>query len=79
MLGPIAGVIGALQATEVVKEVLDLGDTLAGRLLIYDALAARFEQITVAWDPDNPISGRAATIKDLSIHDASRGSACAAE
>ncbi len=79
VLGPIAGVIGALQATEVVKEILGLGDSLAGRLLIYDALAARFEQIAVAWDPDNPISGRAATIKDLSIHGASCGPACAAE
>ena len=79
VLGPIAGVVGALQATEVVKEILDLGDTLAGRLLIYDALAARFELISVAWDPDNPLSGWKPTIKDLSIHATSRESTCAAE
>ena len=57
VLGPIAGVVGTLQATEVVKEILGLGESLAGRLLIYDALACRFEIVTVAWDPDNPLSG----------------------
>ena len=57
VLGPIAGVVGTLQATEVVKEILGLGESLAGRLLIYDALTCRFEIVTVAWDPDNPLSG----------------------
>jgi len=68
ILGSIVGVIGALQATEVLKETLGIGESLAGRLLIYDALAARFEKLNVAWDPDNPLSGRKPTIKDLSIH-----------
>lgn len=79
VLGPIAGVIGALQATEVAKEALGLGETLAGRLLIYDAQASRFETIAIAWDADNPLNGRAPTILDLSIHVAARGPACAAE
>lgn len=79
VLGPVAGVIGALQATEVVKEILGLGETFAGRLLIYDALAARFETIAIGWDPDNPLSGRAPTIFDLSVHAKSPGPACAAE
>lgn len=68
VLGSIVGVIGTLQATEVLKEILGIGESLAGRLLIYDALAARFETLNVSWDPDNPLSGRRPSIKDLSIH-----------
>lgn len=79
VLGPVAGVVGTLQATEVVKEILGLGDSLAGRLLIYDALAVRFEVVTIDWDPENPLSGRNPTILDLSSHRRSAGSACAAE
>jgi len=79
VLGAVAGVIGTLQATEVLKEVLGLGTSLAGRLLMYDALAARFETLAFAWDPDNPISGRNPSITDLSIHAATnRNSTCAA-
>jgi adenylyltransferase/sulfurtransferase len=80
ILGPVAGVVGTLQATEVVKEILGLGESLAGRLLIYDAMACRFEIVTVAWDPDNPLSGRKATITDLSVHQQQPGRpSCAAE
>ncbi len=79
VLGPVAGVVGTLQATEVVKEILGLGESLAGRLLIYDALAARFEVVTIAWDPENPLSGRNPTIVDLSFHRTSADPACAAE
>ncbi len=79
VLGAVAGVIGTLQATEVLKEILGLGTSLAGRLLMYDALAARFETLAFAWDPDNPISGRNPSITDLSIHAATnRNSTCAA-
>jgi adenylyltransferase/sulfurtransferase len=79
VLGPVAGVIGTLQATEVVKEILGLGESLAGRLLICDVLASRFEVVSIPWDPDNPLSGRAPTITDLAIHRQTGGSACAAE
>lgn len=68
ILGAVAGVMGTLQATEVLKEILGVGDTLAGRLLIYDARACRFETLNVAWDPENPLSGENPTIRDLSIH-----------
>jgi molybdopterin-synthase adenylyltransferase len=79
VLGPVAGVVGTLQATEVVKEILELGESLAGRLLIYDALATRFEVVSIAWDPENPLSGRHPTIVDLSSHQSSSDPACAAE
>ncbi|HET6388925.1 HesA/MoeB/ThiF family protein [Hyphomicrobium sp.] len=79
VLGPVAGVVGTLQATEVVKEILGLGQSLAGRLLIYDALATRFEVVSIAWDPDNPLSGRSPTITDLCAAQAGANPACAAE
>jgi adenylyltransferase/sulfurtransferase len=79
VLGAAVGVVGTLQATEVLKEILGLGDSLAGRLLLYDALAARFTEITLAWDPANPLSGEMPTIRDLSIHAGAAGGAiCAA-
>lgn len=68
VLGAIVGVIGTLQAVEVLKEITGAGESLAGRLLIYDALGTRFENVKIAWDPENPLSGENPTIKDLSIH-----------
>ena len=79
VLGSVVGVIGTLQATEVLKEILGLGDTLAGRLLVWDALAARFQEIRYAWDGENPLTGDKPTIRDLSVHSEGEGGAvCAA-
>ena len=72
MLGAAVGVVGTLQATEVLKEIVGIGDSLAGRLLLYDAQATRFSEIKFAWDPANPLSGTAPTIRDLSSHQAER-------
>jgi adenylyltransferase/sulfurtransferase len=68
ILGSVAGVMGTLQATEVLKELLGLGESLAGRLLIYDALGATFRTITVPRDPACALCGPQATISDLSAH-----------
>ncbi len=68
VLGAIVGVVGTLQATEVLKEITGAGDSLAGRLLIYDAKGGRFESVNIAWDPNNALSGNQPTITDLSIH-----------
>lgn len=54
-----------MQAMEVIKEILGIGDSLAGRLLMYDALAARFYETKLAWNPDNPLTGRNASITSL--------------
>jgi molybdopterin-synthase adenylyltransferase len=54
ILGAVAGVMGTLQAVEVLKELLALGESLDGTLLIYDALLARFHSIRIAKDPDCP-------------------------
>jgi adenylyltransferase/sulfurtransferase len=68
ILGAVAGVIGTLAAVEVVKELLGLGDSLVGRLLIYDALAALVTTVNYTWDPDNPLNGREPQFVDLSHH-----------
>jgi adenylyltransferase/sulfurtransferase len=65
ILGALPGVIGSMQAMEVIKEVLGIGDSLTGRLLLYDALAARFYEARLNWNPDNPLNGRKPTIKTL--------------
>ena len=61
ILGAVAGVMGTLQAVEVLKELLGLGDSLDGTLLIYDALSAQFHRIRIAKDPDCPTCGRGLT------------------
>jgi molybdopterin-synthase adenylyltransferase len=68
IFGAIAGSIGALQATEVLKELLGLGESLSGRLLIYDGLAAEFRNIRISRDPACRLCGPNATIADLSAH-----------
>jgi adenylyltransferase/sulfurtransferase len=57
VLGAVTGVAGTLQATEVLKELLGIGETLAGRLLIWDALATRFRVIRVPRDPACAVCG----------------------
>jgi molybdopterin/thiamine biosynthesis adenylyltransferase len=68
VLGAVTGVMGTLQATEVLKEILGIGDTLAGRLLIWDALGMRFRTIRLKRDPACPACGAQATLHDLSAH-----------
>ena len=68
VLGATVGVLGTLAAVEIIKEILEIGESLAGRLLIYDGLGGRFETVNIGWDPDNPLTGTSPTILDLSIH-----------
>jgi adenylyltransferase/sulfurtransferase len=80
VLGAAVGVLGTLMAAEVLKEILGLGESLAGRLVLYDARSTRFNEIRIAWDEANPLSGRSPTIRDLSIHaGGSDAPACAPE
>ncbi|MBA3394401.1 MAG: molybdopterin-synthase adenylyltransferase MoeB [Deltaproteobacteria bacterium] len=57
VLGVLPGIMGVLQATEAIKIVLELGDTLAGRLLVYDALKTRFRELKLRRDPKCPTCG----------------------
>ncbi len=68
VLGALAGAMGSLQATEVVKELLDIGESMSGWLLIYDALSTTFRKVRVRPDAACPLCGAEATIKDLSLH-----------
>ena len=54
-----------MQAMEVIKEILGIGESLAGRLLMYDALASRFYETRLAWNPDNPLTGQSPSITSL--------------
>ncbi len=68
VLGPVTGVMGTLQATEVLKEALGIGESLSGRLLTWDALAMRFRSIRLRPDPACPACGADASLRDLSAH-----------
>ena len=60
VLGALAGTLGTLQATEVVKEILGVGRSLSGSLLLYDALNASFETLAVTKRPGCPTCGTSA-------------------
>ena len=68
VLGALPGVLGSLMALEVIRQIVGFGENLVGRLLMIDAYAMRIETLNYAWDPDNPLSGKSPTIRDLSIH-----------
>lgn len=78
VLGSVVGVIGTLAATEILKEITGAGDSLAGRLMLYDAKAGRFETLTFAWDAENPLTGEHPSIRDLSLYTAADDGVCAA-
>jgi hypothetical protein len=69
-------VIGLVQATEVIKVLLGVGEPLVGRLLTYDALGMRFREVKLRRDPKCPLCGTNPTIKDLSIHAEAAAGAC---
>lgn len=67
VLGAVAGVLGTLQATEVLKEIIGIGEGMAGRLLIYDALSAAMRQVKIKPDPACPLCSPKATITCLRV------------
>jgi molybdopterin/thiamine biosynthesis adenylyltransferase len=68
ILGALPGVLGSPMALEVIREIVGFGEGLVGRLLMVDARSMRFETLSYAWDPNNPLSGSKPTIRDLSEH-----------
>ena len=69
VLGILPGLIGTIQATETVKLILGMGQTLAGRFLIYDAMKMRFRELTLRKDPDCPVCGTHPTVTALIDYD----------
>jgi sulfur-carrier protein adenylyltransferase/sulfurtransferase len=65
VLGILPGVVGGIQATEALKILLGIGEPLVGRLLLYDALGMRFEELKLRRDPKCPLCGENPTIKEL--------------
>jgi adenylyltransferase/sulfurtransferase len=69
VFGVLPGIVGCLQATEVIKLITGIGEPLIGRLLLVDALTMRFRVMRIRKNPDNPISGDNPTIKELIDYD----------
>jgi adenylyltransferase/sulfurtransferase len=70
VLGVLPGVIGVIQAIETIKLILGTGEPLVGRLLLFDALAMRFRELTLRKDPACPICGEHKTITELIDYEA---------
>ena len=69
VLGVLPGVVGSLQALEVIKLILDEGDSLVGRLLIFDALELKWREVKLKHNPDCPVCGDEPTQKELIDYD----------
>lgn len=65
VLGVLPGVIGTIQATEAIKLITGIGETLIGRLMLYDALSMRFRELKLRRNPECPICGEHPTVTEL--------------
>lgn len=79
VLGILPGNIGLIQATEAIKLIIGKGEPLIGRLLLYDALAMKFRELTLRKDPSCPICGEKPTIQALIDYEDFCGIGTAAE
>jgi adenylyltransferase/sulfurtransferase len=75
VLGALCGTVGTIQATEVLKLILGAGESLRGRLLLYDALAMEFRQVRIRRDPNCVLCGDNPTVTGLIDYDAFCGGA----
>jgi molybdopterin/thiamine biosynthesis adenylyltransferase len=69
VLGALPGIAGSMMALEAIREIVGFGEGLVGRLLMIDTRSMRFESLSYAWDSNNPLSGDAPSITDLTIHE----------
>jgi adenylyltransferase/sulfurtransferase len=65
VLGVLPGIVGAIQANEAIKLILGAGDSLVNRLLLFDAWKMRFRELKLRKDPECPVCGEGATIREL--------------
>lgn len=70
VLGVLPGIIGCLQASEVIKIIAEIGDPLAGRLFLFDALSFKSRTVKVTKNKDNPLTGENPTITELIDYEA---------
>ncbi len=59
VLGALTGMVGALMALEVIREIVGFGQSMVGRLALFDLMTMRFETISYGWDEDNPLKAGA--------------------
>jgi sulfur-carrier protein adenylyltransferase/sulfurtransferase len=70
VFGVLPGIIGSIQAVEAIKLLLEVGETLAGTLVLYDALRSEFTSVKLRWDPDCPVCGKHPTVTELIDYEA---------
>jgi adenylyltransferase/sulfurtransferase len=70
VFGVLPGIVGTIQATETIKLILGVGETLAGRLVVYDALRMTFRELKVPKDPECPVCGTRPTVLGLIDYEA---------
>jgi adenylyltransferase/sulfurtransferase len=61
----LPGIVGSVQAVEAIKLITGVGEPLAGRLLLVDALEMEFTTVKVRWDPNCPVCGTSPTVTEL--------------
>ena len=65
VFGVLPGIIGSIQAVEAVKLITGVGEPLAGKLLLFDALRMEFTTVKLRWDPECPVCGKNPTVTEL--------------
>jgi adenylyltransferase/sulfurtransferase len=70
VFGVLPGIIGSIQAVEAIKLLLGIGESLAGKLVLYDALRNEFTTVNLRWDPDCPVCGKHPTVTELIDYEA---------
>ena len=70
VFGVLPGIVGTIQATETIKLILGVGETLVGRLLVYDAMRMTFRELKVPKDRDCPVCGTHPTVRELIDYEA---------
>jgi adenylyltransferase/sulfurtransferase len=70
VFGVLPGIVGTIQATETIKLILGVGESLVGRLLVYDAMRMTFRELKIPKDPDCPVCGTHPTVRELIDYEA---------
>lgn len=70
VFGVLPGIIGSIQAVEAIKLIVGIGESLVGRLLLFDALEMDFTTVKLRWDPNCPVCGEHPTVTELIDYDA---------
>jgi molybdopterin/thiamine biosynthesis adenylyltransferase len=70
VFGVLPGIIGSIQAVEAIKLLLGIGESLAGKLVLYDALRNEFTTVNLRWDPDCPVCGKHPSVTELIDYEA---------